>query len=221
MELASSEFLLQQRTDTSLSRVTHNVGTGHGWEPRTSDIFGATIVARRNPFRDSAARNRAIVIRTRRNPSEYTVTQTGDLSGIFSQLKIEKVAIGFGRVRDTWAPLVEVANALHDPIWAEAIERFIGTEETVFRAGGQYESESAVIQALDKLTWNADDATRLDDDVTLADVTKEACEIGEVNLTKKMVEEVLVERGFAVTNTHGVKFVRSNPTLLEKLLSDT
>src|SRR3990172_8658074 len=97
-----SEFLLQQRTDTSLSRVTHNVGTGHGWEPRTSDIFGATIVARRNPFRDSAARNRAIVIRTRRNPSEYTVTQTGDLSGIFSQLKIEKVAIGFGRVRDTW-----------------------------------------------------------------------------------------------------------------------
>ena len=76
----------------------------------------------------------------------------------------------------------------------------------------------AFLQAVDKLTWDSANGTRFNNDVDLAEITREANDIGDVKLKKKQVEEILVSKGFNVTYTHGIKMVRSDTTLLNSLL---
>ncbi|MFC2066271.1 hypothetical protein ACFLUO_04315 [Chloroflexota bacterium] len=213
-----SEGLLQARTDLDNSFITHNVGTGRGWKPVTSCLFGATILARRKPFGDSAVRNRAIVIHTENNPGDYTVGSILRLDGIAHRITIEELALGSGRVQDTWTPLLEVAKAIDNPIWEEAVINAIGTEERIFRSGQNYEAEDVILQALDKLTWDIAKEERQDIDVGLSNVAKEASDAGDVILTNKQVEELLITNGFSVSYTHGIRLVRSNMELLERLL---
>ncbi|GAI63877.1 unnamed protein product [marine sediment metagenome] len=61
-------------------------------------------------------------------------------------------------------------------------------------------------------------SSRLDIDVELPEITKTANEIGDVRLTHRQVEELLITMGFRVTFTHGTKLVRSNVELLESLV---
>ena len=82
----------------------------------------------------------------------------------------------------------------------------------------EYEPELVILQALDKLTWDGDKGTRLNNDVDLAEITREGNDIGDVKLKKKQVEEILVSKGFNVTYTHGIKMVRSDTKLLDSLL---
>lgn len=213
-----SERLLLLRTDKNLSSLTYNVGTGHGWEGKPIDIFGATILARRNPFRDSAVRNRAIVIRTQNNPAEYKVEVIQGLDKIAKEMKIESMVFGSGRVRDTWTPLLEVARAIDDPSYEEAVENAVKSEQTIFRSGQEYEASEVVLYALDKLTWDINDGKRLENDIELSELTDTANDIGDVQLIKRQVEELLISMGFKVTFTHGTKFVRSDVELLESLL---
>lgn len=214
----ASESLLLHRTDRNISTITYKKGTGHGWEMTPIDIFGATILARRNPFRDSAVRNRAIVIRTQNKPADYKIDSVSDLNGIASAMKIQPIPLGSGRVRDTWTPLLETARTIDDMSYEQAIESAIESEQTVLRSGQEYEASEVVLYALDKLTWNSDDNKRLDTDIDLSKLTSEANDIGEVALLKRQVEELLISMGFKVTFTHGTKYVRSNTELLENLL---
>ncbi len=213
-----SERLLLLRTDSSMSKMTYNVGTGQGWTGKTIDIFGATILARRNPFRDSAVRNRAIVIRTQDKPGEYTVKPIDGLEAIAQEIKIKSLSLGSGRVQDTWAPLLEIAKAIDDPSYREAVDHAMESEQTIFRSGQEYEASEVVLYALDKLTWDSDECNRLDKDVELPELTNSANDIGDVKLIKRQVEELLISMGFKVTFTHGTKFVRSDVKLLESLL---
>lgn len=213
-----SERLLLLRTNKQISRITYNEGTGEGWKGRTVDLFGATLLARRNPFRDSAVRNRAIVIRTAKNPGEYRVVPISGLDQIAEKMVPEHLPLGSGRVRDTWTPLLEIATVIDDPSYQEAVAQTIEAEQAVFASGQQYEASEVVLHALDKLTWSTDDEKRLHTDVALADLTATANDIGDVRLTKKQVEELLISMGFRVTFTHGTKFVRSDVKLLERLV---
>lgn len=213
-----SERLLLCRAEKTLSKISVNEGTGHGWKLKSIDIFGATILARRSPFADSAVRNRAIAIKTKNNHGDYEVRETQRLEEINKGINIERLSLGEGRVQDTWTPLLEVAKTIDDPSYEEAVNNAMEAERSIFRSGQQYEAEEVVLYALDRLTWSSDKKERLDIDVLLSDLTSTASEIGDLTLTKKQVEELLISIGFKVTFTHGAKFVRSDVERLEKLL---
>ncbi|MFC2005892.1 hypothetical protein ACFLVG_02910 [Chloroflexota bacterium] len=213
-----SEDLLLKRTDKNISQITYNKGMGHGWSPQTVDIFGGTVLARRNPFRDSAVRNRAIVIRTKKKPGGYKVEPICGLEEIFQEMKPERLSLGSGRVEDTWLPLLEIARAIDDSSYEEAVEHAMEAEQNIFKSGQEYEATEVVLYALDKLTWDTDKSERIVKDIELSELTSAANDIGDVELIKKMAEELLISMGFRVTFTHGTKFVRSDVGLLESLL---
>jgi hypothetical protein len=215
-----SERLIQCRSEKELSSLTYKVDSGHGWTNNTVNIFGATILARRTPFRDSAVRNRSIVIHTapKKTHPDYSLSDVGSLSEVVRQLNIEKISLGSGRVKDTWTPLIEVAKSFDDASLEASIIHAIEAEQTIFKSGQQYEADDVVLQALDSLTWNKAEGVRIGEDLELPKVTEGANNIGDVKLSNKLVEEILLNKGFKVTYTHGTKCVRSNPVHLEELL---
>jgi len=213
-----SERLLLLRTDRNISTISHNIRSRFGWTANPINVFGATILVRRNPFRDAAVRNRAIVIRTQNNPGDYRIKAIESPEEIARDMKVERLSLGSGRVRDIWTPLLEVAQTIDDPSYEEALERAMKAEQQIFRSGQEYEPSEVVLYALDKLTWDSEENKRLDKDVGLPELTDTANEIGDVRLIKRQAEELLMSMGFKVTFTHGTKYVRANTELLEKLL---
>lgn len=73
--------------------------------------FGATVIARRTPFTDTATRNRTITVKTKRRPGAYRIVDincqgTRTLAGI---IQSHRVAVGASdRVSDSWRPVTEV-----------------------------------------------------------------------------------------------------------------
>jgi len=215
----TSEQLLLCRTDKNDSEMSYMAPSkGKGWIPTTVNVFGATILARRTPFHDSAVRNRAIVINTSNNPGTYEETIISGVDQITKEVELEGIILGSGRIQDTWAPLLEIANAINSPIYAETVNKAIEAEQSIFRSGQEYEPEAVVLHALDNLTWNEEEGERIQKDIALAELTSKANELGDVQIMKKQVEELLITRGFRVTFTHGVKYVREDVELLESLL---
>jgi hypothetical protein len=75
-----------------------------------------------------------------------------------------------------------------------------------------------VIKVLDKLTCNSIVPIRVNNDIKLSEVAKAVNEIMDVKLKVMKVEEILKSLGFRVTYTHGIKYIRKNPTLLSLLV---
>jgi hypothetical protein len=121
-------------------------------------------------------------------------------------------------VMDVWQPLLQIATTIADPKWITPIIDAIQKDNVILKSGQEYEPEQVILQALDKLTWDSTNGMRLNKDADLAEMTREANELGDVKLKKKQVEEILVSKGFNVTYTHGNKMVRSDTKLLDSLL---
>lgn len=211
----ASERLLLARSNKE--EVSHMVTPAQGWKPQVQDVSGATILARRNPFADSAVRNRSIVIHTNDNPGQYQVKPISGIENITKMIQPYQLQLS-GRVLDVWQPLLQIATAIGDPKWIIPIMDAVQKDNKIFRSGQEYEPEQVILQALDKLTWDSANRTRLNKDVDLTEITREANDMGDVKLKKKQVEEILVSKGFNVTYTHGNKMVRSDTKLLDSLL---
>lgn len=211
----ASEKLLLARSNKE--KVSHMVRPGQDWVNKEQDVSGATVLARRSPFTDSAVRNRSIVIHTNVNPGQYQVKPISGIDNIAKMIQPYQLQTS-GRVLDVWQPLLQIAMAIADPKWITPIMDAVQKDNKILRSGQEYEPEQVILQALDKLTWDSDQGTRLNNDVDLAEITREANDMGDVKLKKKQVEEILVSKGFNVTYTHGIKMVRSDTKLLNSLL---
>lgn len=212
-----SERLIQWRSCKDNAEMMYKVSTRDGWENRTVNIYGATILARRSPFKDSALRNRAIVIATQNKPGDYAINAFMPLEGIFKQLSIVKISSS-GRVANTWNPLIEIARAIDEQSWVQAVGLMMDAEKNIFKSGQEYDPREIVLQSLDSLTWSRDSNSRITSDIQLSDLTERTCKIGDVKFMNKQIEEICLTLGFNVTYTHGTKYVRLNSSVLEKLL---
>ena len=68
------EELLIKRYDQNTSKISYKVAYGGGiWRTRNIDIFGATIVVRRLPFKDPATTSRSIVVETEYREGDYKI----------------------------------------------------------------------------------------------------------------------------------------------------
>ncbi len=211
----SNEELLLSRSNNE--QESHMATPAKGWTPQVQDVSGFTVLARRNPFTDSAVRNRSIVIHTNTNPGQYQVKPISGIDNIAKMIQPYPLQLS-GRVLDVWQPLLQIATAIGDPKWIIPIMDAVQKDNKILTSGQEYEPEQVILQALDKLTWNSAQGTRLNNDVDLAEITREANDMGDVKLKKKQVEEILVSKGFSVTYTHGIKMVRSDTKLLDSLL---
>jgi hypothetical protein len=80
--------------------------------------------------------------------------------------------------------------------------------------GGERE---AVLTALDTLTWHYSLPDTVNKDIKLSELAKSTNRLSSGNLKVNQVEDLLKGLGFKVSYTHGIKYVRANPVLLESL----
>ncbi len=188
----ASEKLLLARSNKA--KISHMTTPTQGWKPQAQNVSGATILARRNPFTDSAVRNRSIVFHTNTNPGQYQVKPMSGIDDIATKIQPYQLQLS-GRVLDVWQPLLQIATVIDDPKWVIPIMDAVQKDYKILKSGQEYETELVILQALDKSTWDGDNEARRNNDVDLAVVTREANDIGDVKLKKKQVEEILVSKG--------------------------
>lgn len=95
----ASEKLLLARSNKE--KVSHMVTPAQGWKPQEQNVSGATVLARRNPFTDSAVRNRSIVIHTNTKPGQYQVKPISGIDNIAKMIQPYQLQLS-GRVLDVW-----------------------------------------------------------------------------------------------------------------------
>ncbi|MFC2045595.1 hypothetical protein ACFLUH_02845 [Chloroflexota bacterium] len=113
--------------------------------------FGATIIHKREPFTDTAIRNRTITIKTRRKPGNYNRTNISNdaIKEIAEQIKKQMPKVQTSdRVSDTWKPLTMVATFLNDTEWLEYEGQEMIKATRSLAMGDQYEPEDILLKAV-------------------------------------------------------------------------
>ena len=135
--------------------VKRSVGDG-GWVSEQLNLFGATALHRRLPFKDPAVLSRSIVIPTRKKKSvaPYNAEDFREYAGMLETLtrKVpwEKIQSSTGhRITDTWQPLLLVHQyGLGNEEWLSYAEEQIEKAKDNLELGQEEEPTAAVFQAL-------------------------------------------------------------------------
>lgn len=150
------EQLFVNRYSRQSETVAVNRGSGMtGYAKAVQALFGAAVLHRRIPFKDPAIQSRAVLVKTKKLAGKFNT----DLS-LFepSQKQLEDVAtrvdwgrvgeLGGNRTRDTWAPLLAVAEFLHDDAWLTYAEAQVVQAEAESDSGREAEPTIATFCAL-------------------------------------------------------------------------
>lgn len=215
------EGLLRSRTERRQSQIKHKVRTPWGWEDRPTDVFGATVVARRKPIEAQDLRNRSIIVRTKDDGLEpdqrhYKITSIGDLEGVAKMIG-QPTKEDAGRVADTWGSLLFLASSLGLQGWTQEAQDEIKRELKSFKSKHGYEPGMAVLAAIDNKTWDGVRG-RVDGNIPLSTIVRFVQDECAVSLKPGQVEDLATELGFEVGNTHGNRTVKVDLALLDTLL---
>lgn len=218
-----SEAILRNRTDKRQSTITHKRQHPSGFSDEQAKVFGATIIARRDPIGAADLRNRAIIIRTEddglpANERHYTMSPIKSLEEIakMTHIKSADAEEASGRVMDTWKPLLSLGASIGLEEWVNGTKEEIEREVKSFRSNQGYEPRLAIVAALDNLTWDDDNQRRSAlANIRLSEVSKFIAEEFAVRLKPCQVEEVVTGIGLETGRTHGIKTVKPNMPLLE------
>ena len=125
------------------------------WRNEKLNVFGATVLHRRRPFKDPALHSRSITIRTRKASGVMPFDRNdfrpyaGDVSAIAKQVPWSTLGVSSGdRIRDTWAPLVAVAVQLGDLNWLVHATEQMELARKQLDTGREEEPSEAVFRAL-------------------------------------------------------------------------
>ena len=171
------EVLLISRNSTKTSHIPiKRAGKKGGWTDHVLNIFGATVLHRRKPFKDAAVLSRSIVIRTRKTAvdrylaEEFTL-YAEELRAIAEQVDWEQVAQrGGNRIADTWAPLLEVAALIGDSEWECYALQQMETATGDLDLGHEVEPVQAVYQSL--LSLALDEHGKVEARVRMSEIPK-------------------------------------------------
>lgn len=164
------ENLLLQRygRDTAMTAkmVPTNPDKPGLWQLQETELFGATVVHKRELFLDHALESRAILVRACRNEerdydSYEVIAEDDDLVVAYRCIMEEvqsiqlpsKVAIPedyhiAARIFDTWRPLLIVAQLAGDKKWLPFAFEQMNTQSESLKDGQSYENSGLVLQAL-------------------------------------------------------------------------
>ena len=206
------EGLLIARYSRSSSRRSVNRQQKNiGYEMTEMDLFGATIVHRRYPFKDQSVRNRSVVVTTRKSDSYGPVTEkelndaARGLRESSPYIDWSEIAFGLGRVQELWAPLKQAARSYGDEEWMLWAEEQIVRDVAVMELGQQFEFTHAVFRALLALAIEKG-AGDIAERVKLQDLRFALNEDGH-EVSPQEVSTECKSMGFDVENTGGQMYV--------------
>lgn len=155
------EDILTRRYSRTNSTQTINKASEVGYTKAKQDLFGATVLCCRKPFRDVAMRTRSIIIRTKSKPGHYKIKENCSLRKIAK--KVELIPIETSqRMMDTWKPLISVAETLHDKAWTEWAYTEVVKESTQMGLAQEMEPSICLVYAF-KALWNEKRTLRVSD----------------------------------------------------------
>ncbi len=182
----------KQTASTSVKRGS----ASHGWSRETLDLFGATVLHRRLPFRDPAVDSRSITVKTVYKQGSYSMpTLDGAaLASLSASADWSKtLTIPDGRAGDTWMPLFQAAVVCRDTDWLQFAVGELNKAIASLSVGQEYEPSQLVVSKLVSLA--IEPSYQLKQRVPLKDITKGLKDDGH-NLNSWQVGKILRDLGF-------------------------
>jgi len=217
-----NENLLIRRYARETGRIVWNESLGDRmWQRHPANIFGATIVARRKPFKDPATKSRSITILTKYRPGIYEVREIK--KGIIKLAEeVELNAITSHRIRDNWLPLQAVATCMEDKSWLNYAEEQIQRDTTAMLGSQSFEPDEAVLLVLDEemIRLNVGQELVLEGDVLLSKMKDALKKEFDLSLNIPQIHDVLENLGFKLVSHSGYPKVKADNALLRKLLKE-
>lgn len=163
--LGRSEGLFRARYAKATGHLEVKRQTKKGWSQRKLNIYGATILHRREPFRDQATQNRSIMIKTRLRDGPFADPEVP--SGAAKALEDIAKAVNTRetihlsqkiaeRVIDTYYPLLVVAQHVGDQQWLREAGAIMKKADTEVRDGHAYEPGTLIFARVLELLFNED-----------------------------------------------------------------
>jgi hypothetical protein len=216
------EKYLIQRYDKETSNITYkrNYG-GSFWKTVRANIFGATIIARRTPFRDAATTSRSITIKTLDNPGDYRIkyfrTASSKISDIASEVSLEEETSE--RIRNNWMPLRAVAEYIEDTEWLDYSNEEIKKDTRVLRGSQNYEPEKALLIVIRENMTDEDFSAS--NDVELSKIRNELKTVFDIHMKNAQIEAMCRNFRFLIKVHRGYPRVKANVELLKRLLKES
>lgn len=202
------EAMLRKRySRQSSTSVVNQTGEQGGWSKVKGDLFGATALHRRIPFKDEAVQSRSIVVRTRKAEVDAFIAEefaefAPMLEAIAEQVDwVHVPKQGGERISDTWAPLLEV-DAMLGGDWRPYAEEQMEAARKNLDYGHAVEPDKACYSAL---LSRAIDGRSVKSRVLIHDVVDAVSEV--LNLDSWQVGLTLRDLGFETKTTGGKQYV--------------
>jgi hypothetical protein len=218
------EKLILQRYERGTSKKTVKKAISSGvYEDITLDLFGATVLHKRNPFKDLALTDRSIVIKTQKQEGDFAVPDLSRdecervMQSLWEEARkyLEELHLQ-GRSGDVWQPLINIAQALGDAVWCEYA---IGEVEKALKkakAGASYEVDNVFLLALYHEAGGASQETR----VSLKVIGHFAKDEYNVWLTPQQIHQIAEDLGFEVKVSGGITKVIVSPQQLKSKMAE-
>lgn len=206
--------------------VQVNAPTVRGWELRTYNILGATVMHRRVTLNDVGLRSRSIIVRTLYRPlGDYGHISIGDVSEIAGQVRVgvRRYLSEIGevdRVFQTWSPLIAISRELEMTDWGNESTEVQVRESEVLAGGQGYEPSEAILHALDILARDDISHARTDESVRVSDVVRVVRDEFALQLRPSQIKEEAQAQGFVAGILHGYLVIRVSRDLLDSLLPE-
>jgi hypothetical protein len=216
------ELLIKRYSRQTSGTVVKRGGAMQGFKDEKFNIFGATILHRRVPFKDAALDSRSIVIRTIFRPGVYPMPTLSNsiLKDIANKIEWgEVLGLPSGRVTDVWNPLFKAALACNEKDWTVyALDELIKGNKRL-TAGHRYETEYALVYSLQALFYQ-NSLLNAPEPIVISDVKRHLKEYYDISLKNYQIEEMVRNLGFKITRPHGYSTVQPDNKLLRELLDN-
>lgn len=197
---ALPEKWLVKRFKKSNSQISVNRGLGkNGWQLESANLFGATVVAKRQGFRDGALNSRCLTIQPKYiEDCNCKVTDVGSLQDVVDEVRELPQVMKSGRTAQVWKPLEGVAKAFNDEEWLEWAKGEFGVDMEVINLMRMYEPREAVLMAIE--ICRNDTVVSLDEGHTrfkLSDLKNIInTEADDLKLTSQEIGTILIQNGY-------------------------
>ncbi|HUU64183.1 MAG TPA: hypothetical protein VMX96_09755 [Dehalococcoidia bacterium] len=180
--------------------------------------FGATVIHKRQPFVDTATRNRTIIIKTRRAPGKYSPTEITNASvrevaelmkGKLTQIETSD------RISDAWKPLTMVATFCGDNDWLEYELEEMARAARALAMGDQYEPEDIMIKAIIAASEKG-----FKHNIKLVEIKNTMREHFDLKWSTQKIHAMIEDLGFSVKFYAGYDWLVANEELLERLAKE-
>lgn len=164
-----AEDFLRARCGRVTARIEVKEAREVGWTQKPRYLFGASVLHRRQPFRDQAVQSRAIIIRTQLRKGTFVEEKIEDsmrdaVSKLAKNIDLKAEPPNpydiAGRVVDVWRPLLLIAKAMRDKDYLLWAWNEMKAADDELRDGHNYEPEALILNRVIELVTEEDPTTK-------------------------------------------------------------